>query len=339
MREQLKRTVKRLGPAYIFLLFIKYLGFFRLYRKIKRDYGEDVQLLLCPHKGTGDICLIGEYLDTYLKRRSITKSLFLYRGNAEQRVGELFGINSGIIVSEAEAAALSRLMLFVGREHLDIHYFHHVPMTPQSEITALLEGYNGLDFDDMFRYYTFGLGNEPIQKKRPSFSVPQPELQEYFQSCGLKKNKSIIISPYASSVPTLPEGFWNELVDLLLDSGYTVATNCVGGKDPPLKNTIAISPPYSILGPVLEEAGCFIGWRSGLCDLISTCDCKKVFLYPHVANGSLWIDRPGKTYAYFNLAGSGDSRNIAEFEYTGENSAAYARIIFEAVAQKSDTVD
>lgn len=330
MKERLKQIAKSCGPVSIIILFIRILCGFRFYSKLKQQYGEDVQLLICPHKGTGDIYMIGIYLIEYLTRKKIANSLFLFRGKSEQKIGELFHINNSIIISERETIYLMRFLAFIGF-YSDIHHLHHIPFTPQTEITGLLEGYNSINFDDMFRYYTFELDDTPIEKVKPYFSASKEFIERFFTENRLLKNKTIIISPYASSMPPLPEQIWDRLVERLHRSGFIVATNCIGGKEPPLINTIPISPPFSAIGPILEEAGYFIGWRSGLCDLVSGCKCLKIILYPYEVPGAMWIDWPGKTYAYFGLAKYESRDDLIEIEFDEINIGKVTETIYAAL--------
>ncbi|WP_312353854.1 hypothetical protein [Aminipila sp.] len=333
MKTFLKRIIKKCAFLCIGILFIRVLCGFRLYSRLKKRYGERSVFLMCPHTGTGDIYEIGIYLREYLNKRKIEESVFLFRGRAEQCVGALFHIDKGAIINDKETIFLSKLLIFVGTETLTIRHLHHIPLTPQTEIAALLEGYNHLSFDDMFRFYTFEFGNEIVNKEKPDFSRSAEAIIKYFTQHGLEKNKTVILSPYASSMPTLPKHMWNELVNRLLDSGYNVVTNCVG-EQLPLRNTIAISPSLAEIGPIVELAGYFIGWRSGLCDLISDCKCKKIVLYPYQAPNALWIDWPGKTYEYFRLANCNE-REVIEIEFNMEQIAKLPEIIYTEIENKN----
>ena len=91
--------------------------------------------------------------------------------------------------------------------------------------------------------------------------------------------KTAIISPYAKSVASLPESLWTDMVSDLISSGYKVYTNTVGDEKP-LAGTKAISPSIAQMKSAVEQAGLFIGIRSGMCDVIKTADCRKIALYP-----------------------------------------------------------
>lgn len=52
------------------------------------------------------------------------------------------------------------------------------------------------------------------------------------------------------------------------------------GDETPLAGTKAISPQIDELKSVVEQAGTFVGIRSGLCDVIKYAECDKIALYP-----------------------------------------------------------
>ena len=56
-------------------------------------------------------------------------------------------------------------------------------------------------------------------------------------------------------------------------------TNIIGDEKP-LEGTDGISPKISEMKSAVEQAGLFIGIRSGICDVIKTAECRKIALYP-----------------------------------------------------------
>ena len=118
----------------------------------------------------------------------------------------------------------------------------------------------------------FGLPKDTVPV-RPALWKTYPHLDT------MKKGRTVIFSPYAKSVPSLPDAVWGGLVRLFADQGYRLLTNVVAGEDP-LPGTEALSPDLTEMKSVAEYAGTFIGIRSGLCDLLREADCVKVALYP-----------------------------------------------------------
>ena len=91
----------------------------------------------------------------------------------------------------------------------------------------------------------------------------------------------MIFSPYAKSVSNIPEIFWKDRISEYQDRGYTLFTN-VSGDEEPLPGTVALSAPLDEMQSVVEQAGTFIGIRSGLCDVIRYAKADLTAVYPDV---------------------------------------------------------
>lgn len=91
--------------------------------------------------------------------------------------------------------------------------------------------------------------------------------------------KTVIFAPYAKSVTTFDETFWQPIVADFQDRGYQCFTNVAEGETP-MTGTKGICPRISQMQSVVERAGTFIGIRSGLCDVIRYVGCRKIALYP-----------------------------------------------------------
>ena len=94
----------------------------------------------------------------------------------------------------------------------------------------------------------------------------------------LDKRKTIIVSPYATSVPNIPVDVWKKIVRELKSYGYIVYTNIANGQEP-IDETEGIMIPYENIISCLNLCRGFIGIRSGLCDILSTADCKMIVFY------------------------------------------------------------
>lgn len=129
-----------------------------------------------------------------------------------------------------------------------------------------------IPLEEIYRMGIFGLkdGVKPFQPTA---------WKEYAELGNLKKGKTAILSPYAKSVPPLPEFIWADIIKDLKNRGYDIFTNTVWA-DRPLPGTNPISPTISEMKSVVEYAGLFIGIRSGLCDVIRTANCCKIALFP-----------------------------------------------------------
>jgi hypothetical protein len=95
----------------------------------------------------------------------------------------------------------------------------------------------------------------------------------------IEKGRTIILSPYAKSMVQIPDTFWESLAGDYQKKGYLVCTN-VAGDERSVKGTKALSVPIKQMVSAVEHAGCFIGIRSGLCDVLDTARCRKVAVFP-----------------------------------------------------------
>ena len=103
--------------------------------------------------------------------------------------------------------------------------------------------------------------------------------EEHPGNSRIEKGRAVILSPYAKSVTALSGNIWEQIVENYREKGYQIFTN-VADNEKPLVGTEPISPKLSEMKSAVEQAGTFIGIRSGLCDVIRTADCRKVALYP-----------------------------------------------------------
>ena len=289
-----------------------------LYNSIKEEYGQDVHICFCPHTGTGDIYMIGQYFDSFLKYEHIEKYIFLFRGIAEKKVGALFGINNAKLVNLDDVNALSTLLAFIGEENLDLHLLHHFPFTPQTEVTGWFEGYKGITFEDMFINISLKLKGKNVCKTAPVFSNDLEKIERIFEENKLKKGKTVFLIPHTSSVVDLPTLFWEKLANFFLNLGYSVVSNASKPEEA-VRGTIPLFLDYEDVVPFVNNCFCVIGIRSGLCDIISSATCHKVILAPYSWQVA-WTGVPGKTLTYFGLKNNHLSdKKIYDLEFREEN--------------------
>jgi len=114
-----------------------------------------------------------------------------------------------------------------------------------------------------------------------SYDLKEQSLKELKTLIGSNSfKKVVIISPYSySSSLNLKEFFWIELAENLRKLGYIVMTNASKREDV-INGTIRINFDFQKLLLIAEEIGFFIGIRSGLFDIISSANCRKIILYP-----------------------------------------------------------
>jgi hypothetical protein len=112
----------------------------------------------------------------------------------------------------------------------------------------------------------------------PTFNTDVKKIEYLFIKNGLRKGKTVIISPFSNSEVSVSCEFWMEIRDLLRRIGYDVATMS-SPDDESIPGTPSIFFDFCDTNIVLEYAGVFFGVRSGFCDIAMFSNCKKVILY------------------------------------------------------------
>lgn len=223
--------------------------------------------ILCPFPALGDVYFCMSYLPYFMKDRGIDKVTVCVSAKSCANVVRLFGMDAAIFSQKELDAAIQAVFsmqygnAFVAHQDrpytVNLHRALYVKKIPLEEI---------------YRTGVFGLkgGVEPF---------PPTAWKEYSGLGNLRKGKTAILSPYAKSVPPLPESIWIDIIRDLKNKGYEILTN-TAGEEEPLPETGAIRPAIDEMKSVVEYAGLFIGIRSGICDVIRTADCRKIALFP-----------------------------------------------------------
>lgn len=279
------------------------------YFQIKRKYGTD-NMYLCPYTGTGDIYLIGSFWKEYCERNNIKDYAFIVITNACKKVAMLYEIE------KIEVLKTQKLLFNIISAHMlwpDIVKLKILnDCWPQIHTNQIewFRGYKGLEFMPMFRQYVFNLPNSS-KPQHPRFKNCDTEIAEIMDNKGLKKGKTVILSPYSNTLLDLPDSFWEEMAKDLQGEGFCICTNCGDNTESEVNGTIPVFFPLTIAPQFIETAGYFIGIRSGFCDVISGAKAKKVILYEK--RNRFYM---GSAYEYFNLKDMLLCDDALEIEFT-----------------------
>ena len=234
---------------------------------IKNQYQTEL-LIFCPFNAIGDIYFCMSYLPAFQKRMGFEKTVLFVPSNACANVVKLFKGYQTEVYKQKELDAIIHAVIYTGDQRcyiahqdrpyiVDLHKALYIKLIPLETI------------------YCCGVFGLPKGTKK----IEPDNWETYSRIDEIPKSKAAILSPYAKSVTALPEQLWKDIVVDLIEKGYTVYTN-VAGDENALEGTIPISPAINEMKSVVEQAGLFIGIRSGLCDVIKTADCRKIALYP-----------------------------------------------------------
>ena len=95
---------------------------------------------------------------------------------------------------------------------------------------------------------------------------------ELYQKYELDKARTVILMPYANSLPLMSINFWQQCVQSLLQRGYRLYTN-VGRRpngtfEQPLPGTLPLDVGLNEIFYIAGQVKCIVGYRSGLFDLL-----------------------------------------------------------------------
>ena len=241
-------------------------GIVRL-EKIKAEY-LNYLVVFCPFPALGDVYFCMSYLKQFMALNGYDKCLVCVVGNAQKQVVELFNYTDVLKMTQKEMDETVQAVIYTN--DLDCYIAHQDRPYVVDLHRALYE--KCIPLETVYKCGIFGLPQDT--------EVIEPvKWEKYIFSEDMGGAKTAIISPYAKSVASLPEPLWIDMVDDLISSGYQVFTNAIG-EEKPIEGTKAISPKISEMKSAVEQAGLFIGIRSGMCDVIKTAKCRKIALYP-----------------------------------------------------------
>ena len=224
----------------------------------------------CPFIALGDIYYTMSYLPYFFVERDITPQqvVICVSGEVCKKVVSLFGEYVVIVFEQDKLNAIIQALIFENRKR---SYICHQDRPYVVNLACALY-LKKIPLELIYRCGIFGL------KKNVSPILPF-SWREYPFLNSIYKGNAIIVSPYAKSVVALSEEIWNNIIAFYKTRGFQVFTN-ISGDEKPLEGTFPICPNINELKSVVEEAGMFIGIRSGLCDVIKTANCRKIALYP-----------------------------------------------------------
>jgi hypothetical protein len=234
---------------------------------LKKEYKNEL-LVFCPFNALGDIYFCMSYLSIFASKRGFDSTAVFVPSEACAKVVELFSNTKVKVIQQKELDATIQAVIYTEDQRC---YIAHQDRPYVINLHKALY-IKCIPLETIYCCGVFGLPKDtkPI--------IPD-KWEKYPLLDNIPKGKSAIISPYAKSVTALSYEVWKEIVSDLISKGYTVYTNVVGNENA-LEGTIPISPAINEMKSVVEQAGLFIGIRSGLCDVIRTADCRKIALYP-----------------------------------------------------------
>jgi ADP-heptose:LPS heptosyltransferase len=276
-----------------------------MYKKLVKGHTENCVVFIAPYTGTGDIYLVGLFFNEFLRQNNIADYVFVVVSGACKKVAEMFNIRNIVVVKPILSDDIINAKQFL-RASWNVVVLNDGWL---GELTQWLRGYKGLNFERVFRKFVFNF-DDNVHFELPPKKDCTKEIDALFEKYALKKGKTVVLSPYSNTLFELPDSLWEAIAEHFRDKGYTVCTNCAAASEKAVKGTTALFFPLGLAIDFLNAAGTFIGIRSGLCDIISSSDCKKIILYE---KDNLFYK--STQFEYFSLAKMGLCGDAVEIEY------------------------
>lgn len=255
-------------------------------KMVRQRYPEHY-LVICPFQALGDAYWALAYLPAYCEKYCIKHITAVVSGNGCRQVAEMFGVTDIVTLDQTQMDEFVQAVI-VTREKNCIIAHHDRPYT--DNIIKYLN-HQFLSFPDYYKYAVYGLN----QNAKPA---PPVNLDEFEEKALIARGKTAIIAPYANSVVQPPAEFWDKIVIDYQRQGFHVFTN-IFGNEKKLAGTESITIPPKSLVSAVEYAGHFIGLRSGLCDIVSTANCRKTVVFPDC----IYSTTPHKVADFFAMPG------------------------------------
>ena len=275
---------------------------YEAYVEIRKKYNNK-SIWLMHQPSLGDLYIFSLFLPTALNKKSISECdcVLVVTKNSVRKLAEILGFRNIELITFDEANKNWLIMMRMFGDKIDVH---NAVYHGENLIFQTLVHFSEVSFKDSFTKYVFKeiKDEKPIY---PSFPKRKNIVKKIFEENNLIPGKTVLISPYAGHfIASISKKQWNRLVEGLIEKGYCVCTNSGGRDEPALEGTSA--PFIDLIDCVefVEQAGYFIGIRSGFCDLICMADCKKTVIYETGA--------PAGSINYFGFEKMGLGKNIKE---------------------------
>lgn len=313
------RQIKDFTPFKILRYFkCDIMNGFRHYTQIMEKYGPDAQIYKTSG-GTGDVYVAGMYFKEYLRIHNIKrKPIFTVIRNGGNAVAELFEIENIEMISYKDRCSIVHLGVFLGFHNIHFTVIHHNPASLYTAIAAKMETVHNMCSLDVLKNTIYD-GITPTGV--PTFDDDREYLNKFFRENNLCIGKTVVLAPYSVSMKPISKYFWERLAEKLVEQGFSVCTNSQGVEEPAIKGTIAINIPIKRLVPFLNLAGALVSVRSGIVDVSSTANIKRVILYSDIKTsprGQGGHNR--KFYPHFSFNKWFERDDAFEIEYSEEQT-------------------
>lgn len=287
---------------HVLSLLRSFITYCRIKHKLGVTNGE--MAIICPY-GIGDtyfICILSQVLS-----QKYSRPIALVVKTQHLAVVNMFReVISQAIVCEFTAKELRRIGEASVALNGNLMVGH--PSIIRKQFLFEMVGIEKLNLLDCYKIY-FGLPLDcqlvPPKPGKAACRTAAEMLELYH----LPEGRTVLLCPSCYSTDKIPVDFWGELADSLGRAGFTVCTNVAASEKNEIIGTIQLTAELDVLIPLVESAGHVVSVRSGLCDLISSANCRKVVVYPD----QKW--EHGTIFSGTSLVSMGLASNVREYVY------------------------
>lgn len=278
----------------------------KIYKRIKKEYGKDTIICVSQHPAIGDSYLVGLYLDNYYKDKKIVVTSI---SDGSEEIYRYLGIKNVVRLTQVETEKFILFCQFCGIPRTEVNVLHYQALNWHTGILWNFNGVYGLNFAELIENVVFPSSTR--EDRKYPISNKNCYIEKQLEKCGFKKGKTVIFFPYTNTLIEPPTEVWDKVIAAFRDMDFCLTTY-VYKNEPPLPNTKAICSNLDELITISEYAGIVVGVRSGLMDIIGIANCKKIVLYPKCGAES-WIH--GSIKDFWSIKGFGYCEDVEEYEY------------------------
>lgn len=330
--KQILRTIEyhlEYHPSLRLETFLEELSFIRkgknIYKQLRKKYGNICRFFISPARSIGDIYLILMYLKVYIQQKGIKNYLLIIHGNAANALCEKSYITKFIKIDSDEIKALRRFVQFIGEKKSNTYILNEL-INHTNKMKNVIGYGNYNNFSLCYRKILFSLTEDNNTIFENPIIQDRKKIEKYIKNKKLIPKKTILIAPYTNYLRPLPTRFWERLVKKLLENGWMVYTNSSSEKEQAIKGTEAINLDFDELTAFVDQAGVFIGARSGICDVLSCTSANMYVLYiKHNENQFISSDQ------YFSLRAMGLNDKVKEYVYDDQQEDFLIEQILEDI--------
>lgn len=319
--------------TYLFVLDI--LKGYKAYKDILLKYQNELinKIYYMDYSGSGDTYLSCSYLSSIGEING--NDIFIAPSSLAAKIAGYYDFKAVEVIKSSIAFSVRKMERFYQSNIYWYPLLYESDPLIYSGIMRHMQGYKGLDFMTLLKIgYEINVGIVYTEKKWTQSIIRFNNINSIFQEKNLPKGNTVLIAPYAgmNTLFGISFEFYCSIANKLKELGFVVCTNCNNTyEDRLISDTIPIFLPHEQMIRFCEDAGYFIGTRSGLCDIISSAKLKKkIIIYPDekIAEGvGNWID-------FFSLNAMDLCNDALEYEYAKETEQILAKDIINIFTEK-----